>query len=231
MIEVMNAPRNDIAHKATAVDRSILRRAACLALLCALLLTGNGCSWLRFWSDGDPSVDVDGHSAGPEQIAAAKDAVRAKIELAPQEPYWPFRMGELYAASDSAGIAISHLQSALEIESGYAPAAALLSKLYYEMANYDEAVVLLEGFLAENANAPDALRAALALHLEAPIPGRCAIRGPSSLCGATTSTRRWRRRPAHSRITPRARPTTTTTGSRCCTPAGPSKPEAHSLPH
>jgi len=158
----MNAPWNDIAHRARA-----LRRAACLGLLCALLLTGNGCSWLSFWSGGDPSVDVDGHSAGPDEVAAAKDAVRAKTALAPQEPYWPFRMGELYAAGDSTGLAISHLQSALELDPGYAPAAALLSKLYYETANYGQAVVLLEGFLAENSESPDALRAALALHLEA----------------------------------------------------------------
>ncbi|MCK5406524.1 MAG: hypothetical protein KAJ37_03680, partial [Candidatus Krumholzibacteria bacterium] len=41
------------------------------------------------------------------------------------------------------------------------------SKLYYETERYDRAVALLDDFLSRNQDAPDALRAALALHLEA----------------------------------------------------------------
>jgi tetratricopeptide (TPR) repeat protein len=85
----------------------------------------------------------------------------------PKEPYWPFRAAEIHAASDSARQAVPLLQAALRSDPRYAPAAALLSKLYYDMGAFDEAATLLEGFIAADPDAPDALRAALALHLDA----------------------------------------------------------------
>jgi tetratricopeptide (TPR) repeat protein len=105
--------------------------------------------------------------ADPERVAAALAATQAKMHSAPNEPYWPFHRGELYAALDSTTQAISNLQAALTVDPEYAPAAALLSKLYYDTERYEEAVPLLEDFLSRNNDAPDALRAALALHLEA----------------------------------------------------------------
>ena len=163
----MRHPKHHSAHQSPAPAGLSVRRAACGALACVLLLTVNGCSWLWPWSGGDPSVVVDGQTASPEEVSAALDDAREKMTLSPEEPYWPYRVGELYAATDSTASAIAYLQSALALDPDYAPAAALQSKLYYETANYSEAVVLLEGFLSRNADAPDALRAALALHLEA----------------------------------------------------------------
>jgi tetratricopeptide (TPR) repeat protein len=76
-------------------------------------------------------------------------------------------MGELYAAVDSTALAVSHLQAALRVDANYAPAVALLSKILYDTGYYEEGVAMLEDFVDRNADAPDALRAALALHLEA----------------------------------------------------------------
>ena len=162
----------------TAEGRGRHRRQAVLCLLCcSFIMTASGCSWLpsvpmpRIWpfngDDDSTTKVVEYNLADPEQIAAALAATRSKMQMAPQEPYWPFRMGELYAAVDSTTHAISHLGDALEVDPGYAPAAALLCKLYYDAEIYDQATFLLEDFLSRNADAPDALRVALALHLEA----------------------------------------------------------------
>jgi len=143
-------------------------RAAVLCLLGGSIVLASGCSHVPFLSESDPrKTAVDGRGASPEQISVALDFTREQMRMAPDEPYWAFRMGELYAAADSSGMAIANLQRALEIDTAYAPAVALLSKLYYEAGTYEEAADMLERFLSSNPNAPDALRAALALHLEA----------------------------------------------------------------
>ena len=136
-------------------------------LSCSLLLSANGCSWLGSGSSGDPTILKDGGNASAEEIAVALAATRDEMRRAPDEPYWPFHLGQIYGAVDSTAQAVSHLQTALIVDPGYAPAAALLSKIYYEAERYDVAVVLLDDFLSQNPAAPDALRAALALHLEA----------------------------------------------------------------
>ena len=68
---------------------------------------------------------------------------------------------------DSSEAAASHLRSALALNPSYAPAVSLLSKLYYEARRHEEGIALLSAFLADHTDAPDAVRAALALHLEA----------------------------------------------------------------
>ena len=144
------------------------QRAFLCLVSCSVLLVANGCSWVPLWPGGDADGPlIDGKTASPEQVATVIEATRAKAQLAPQEPYWPFRMGELYAAVDSTSQAVTHLQKALDIDTAYAPAVALLSKIYYEAELYEDAIVMLEDFLTRNPDAPDAVRAALALHLEA----------------------------------------------------------------
>lgn len=140
------------------------RRAVLCLLSVATLLSVNGCSWLGHSPDDDLTSIRD---ADPERVAAVLMATQIKMHSAPDEPYWPFHMGELFGAVDSTEQAIDYLQTALTIDPAYAPAAALLSKLYYETERYDRAVALLDDFLSRNQDAPDALRAALALHLEA----------------------------------------------------------------
>jgi tetratricopeptide (TPR) repeat protein len=131
-----------------------------------VVASASGCSTLTFWRSDDPAAVVaDG--ASPGRVADALRATREKMALAPQEPYWKFRMGELYATVDSTGQAFSYLTAALAVDSTYAPAVALLSKIYYMAGQFEPATALLDNFIAHNPAAPDALRAALALHLEA----------------------------------------------------------------
>ena len=136
-------------------------------LVCGVALFAGGCGWVPLWPGGDGTVDLRRGKASPGQIAAALELARIEMQANPQEPYWPFRMGELYVAADSINLAATHLHSALGIDPGYAPAAALLSKLYYDAGLFEDGIDLLDGFLGANANAPDELRVALALHLEA----------------------------------------------------------------
>lgn len=137
-------------------------------LACVLLMSTGACSSLGFipgLGGGPTSSAVE--PVKPAQVANAVTDARTKMQLSPQEPYWPFHLGELYAAADSNALAVSSLNSALSINPAYAPAASLLSRIYYDAGMYAQGVTLLEDFLARNPAAPDALRAALALHLEA----------------------------------------------------------------
>lgn len=141
---------------------------------CCALATVSGCSTLghvgrtlAFWRSDDPAAAIQAETASPDQLADALRVTREKMALAPQEPYWAFHMGELYAAVDSTAQAFSYLQVALDLDAAYAPAVALLSKIYYQAGHFEQAVVLLDDFIARHPTAPDALRAALALHLEA----------------------------------------------------------------
>jgi tetratricopeptide (TPR) repeat protein len=145
--------------------RSAWRRTACRALAGSLLLAGMGCSSLGFL----PGMDDGGkgRAVKPGELGDALARTRASMALAPSEPYWPFRLGELYVAADSTAQAVRCLETALEIDPAYAPAASLLSKVYYEARMHAQAVELLDAFLARNPAAPDAVRAALAIHLEA----------------------------------------------------------------
>jgi tetratricopeptide (TPR) repeat protein len=145
--------------------RPRLARATLAGLLVSTTL---GCGTLGRAPSGDLATQLrDGDTVRPERVAAALSDTRERMRGAPDEPYWPFRIGEIYAAVDSAGKAEAHLREALGLDPSYAPAVALLSKIYYQEARYDEAVAMLDAFVSQNATVPDALRAALALHLEA----------------------------------------------------------------
>lgn len=107
-----------------------------------------------------------GSGPGPDQTFALAE-LRAQRALAPDEPYWPFQMArQRYAAGESAP-ARAHLDTALSLDANYAPAVSLLAKIHYDAGEFTTAATLLQEYLQRNAEAPDALRVALALNLQA----------------------------------------------------------------
>ena len=129
------------------------RRGGLCALLSATLFMA-ACSGPGTGPQTDPA-DV---------MAAALAAAETGRLLHPADPYWPYHQAELQTAATPA---FAYLDTALALDADYAPAIALLSKLQYEAGRYDEAVTLLRDHLDRHPDADDALRAALALHLDA----------------------------------------------------------------
>jgi tetratricopeptide (TPR) repeat protein len=116
---------------------------------------------------------------------------REQAALAPKEPYWPYRMGELYLAADSIAKAEAALRASLDNDPGYAPALALISKLYYDTGRHQDAIRLLEAARtrAGDVGLPPALLAGLALHYEAmdrPDLSRQALAGVPRTAGRGT---------------------------------------------
>lgn len=158
-------PMNDFARMNPAT-RGGARRATLCVLCLVVALGSTGCSGMKFWS-GDPENRLAEGTASQNEVDAALAEARAQMDLAPAEPYWPYRMGQLYAAADSLSNAVMYLQASLDRNPDYAPAISLMSKLQYNAGSHNQAVVMLEDYVARNPTAPDAVRAALALHLEA----------------------------------------------------------------
>jgi tetratricopeptide (TPR) repeat protein len=151
---------NRFASRMGAVRRA---RHAALVLGCGLALGSlQGCGWLGLGGGPAPAEQMDGGAR-----VSAIDEARAKSALFPGEPYWPWRMGEVYAAMDSTAAAAAALRTALARDAQYAPAISLLSRIQYETGQHAEAIAMLDGYLAAHPGAPDELRAALALHLDA----------------------------------------------------------------
>jgi tetratricopeptide (TPR) repeat protein len=96
---------------------------------------------------------------------------RAQAVLSPQEPYWRYRMGQLYAGVDSTAAAEAELAAALTCDPNYAPALSLLSRLQFETGRHEQAVQLLEAARARPGafphGMPAPLLAGLALHYNA----------------------------------------------------------------
>ncbi len=126
-----------------------------VALFAASILTG--CSGTGVGPQDDPTA---GH-------AVDLAAVQAQRALAPDEPYWSFLQAEEYWRRNQPDLARAHLDTALTINPDYGPAAALLSRIEFEAGQYETAVALLREFIARNPDAPDPLRVALALNLQA----------------------------------------------------------------
>ncbi len=125
------------------------------ALFAASILSG--CSGTGAGPQDDPT-------AGHRVDLAAAQAQRA---LAPDEPYWSFVQGKEFWRQGQLDVARAHLDTALTTDPDYAPAAALLSRIEFEAGQYEMAAELLGGFIARNPDAPDPLRVALALNLQA----------------------------------------------------------------
>jgi tetratricopeptide (TPR) repeat protein len=96
---------------------------------------------------------------------------REQSSAHPREPYWPFRLAELRVDADSLPAAEASLRASLARDPAYAPALALLSKLYYDAGRHQEAVALLEPVRTQpgafEPGARQVLLAGLALHLDA----------------------------------------------------------------
>lgn len=133
--------------------------ALALGMMCTVL---SGCSML---GTGGEQAGVQSRQEEPKPDAFAE--TRAQMTAAPREPYWPCHLAELYLGKESSAEAIDQLKASLAIDPNYAPSVSLLSQIYYNAHMYPQAVNLLEDYLARNAQAPDALRASLALNYEA----------------------------------------------------------------
>ncbi len=144
---------------------NLLHNFARLALAALMLAATAGCGSMSFVPGMGGSSEPK--PLEPEEAVDQLTATRDKLALSPNDPYWSFRVGELYAAADSATLAAQYLTKSLAVDPSYAPAAALLSKLYYDAGMYAQGVDLMDGFVARNPHAPDPIRVALALHLDA----------------------------------------------------------------
>ncbi len=132
--------------------------ALALGMMCTVL---SGCSMLG----GGKQAKLESRQEAPKPDAFAE--ARSQMTLAPREPYWPYHLAELYLGADSSAEAVGQLNASLALDPNYAPAVSLLTHIYYDAHMYPQAVNLLEDYLARNAEAPDALRASLALNYEA----------------------------------------------------------------
>lgn len=113
-----------------------------------------------------------GSGAGPrhdplQEPTVSLAEIRSQRLAAPAEPYWPFQLAAQQWAAGAGELARANLDTALTLDPDYAPAAALLAKIQYEAGEYEAGAERLQSYLDRNAEAPDALRVALALHLQA----------------------------------------------------------------
>lgn len=103
--------------------------------------------------------------------SGSPDDLRSQAALQPSEPYWPYAIAQQEVDADSFAVAERSLQAALARDPSYAPALALLSKLYFQSGRHAEAVQVLEAARTRlddtNAGFPPALLAGLALHYDA----------------------------------------------------------------
>jgi Tfp pilus assembly protein PilF len=137
---------------------------ACLALAIAVLpVTGCGA---RLFSRRGPAP-VTAAAARP----AGRQAPQAAAAQDPRDPFWAFQSAERHVAADSLAVAEAELHRALELDPAYAPALALLSKLYFDNGRHRDAITLLEPVRlqpdAYPARARQMLLAGLALHEDA----------------------------------------------------------------
>jgi tetratricopeptide (TPR) repeat protein len=113
---------------------------------------------------GGPKLEASGE---PKDIQEARE----RVATHPGGPYWSYRLGQLYVEADSLPAAEAALKSALDRDPGYAPALALLSKLYFETGRHQEAVQMLEPVRSHPESYPSDVRqvllAGLALHQDA----------------------------------------------------------------
>ena len=92
----------DIAKQNSTGALSAVWRLALCALGVAWLATAAGCSWVGLSSGPDPSPAGD-----PVRLSDALAGVKTEMGAAPEQPYWPYRAGELYASADSTAQAIA----------------------------------------------------------------------------------------------------------------------------
>ena len=130
------------------------RRLVALALLLALAGTLPGCGVRLMTRHAATGVPAPRAAAAPLED--------------PRDPYWTYHHAEKLVGADSLVAAEHELRASLALDSTYAPALALLSRLWYADGRHREAVALLEPVRrhpdAWPAEARAGLLAGLALH-------------------------------------------------------------------
>jgi tetratricopeptide (TPR) repeat protein len=146
-----------------------LARAVAFGMLLATIASLTGCSLKLFGHRSE--LPVGGTKPADTGEPGGIEDARQRVTAFPDDPYWRYRLGQFYVAADSLPAAEAALQSALARDAAYAPALALLSKLYFESGRHAEAVRLLEPVRSRPDAFPSdtrqALLAGLALHLDA----------------------------------------------------------------
>lgn len=170
--------------------RRCIRRGLALVMLASAAATLSGCAAGLVAHPSDHAVP--GATSEGRTGASRLLEVQAQSASHPAEPYWPYRLGELRLASDSLVAAEAALQASLARDRTYAPALALLSRLYYRTGRHQDAVTMLEGVRSRPdafpSDARQILLAGLALHLEA--LGRPDLAGAAIAEARHTDTRR-----------------------------------------
>jgi tetratricopeptide (TPR) repeat protein len=147
-------------------DRSPLHRVSGAGVFALALagLASAGCGARLFSHRGVAPV-----TGGAAHVAASRPAEPEAHD--PRDPFWAYRAAEHHVGVDSVQAAEAELRQALALDPTYAPALALLSKLYFATGRHREAVTLLEPVrLQPDVYAPPArqvLLAGLALHEDA----------------------------------------------------------------
>jgi tetratricopeptide (TPR) repeat protein len=164
MIRAAHCARSRGLHARPVAARGI----ALLALLLAPVTLG-GCSVMSLGRHiGLPMHHPKVRASAPTDRTTE---TREQIALQPQQPYWPYRLGQIELAADSLDAAEAALRASLERDPNYAPALSLLSKLYFETGRHAEAVKLLEPARSRpgafSSDARQMLLAGLALHEDA----------------------------------------------------------------
>ena len=174
--------RTEPAIKRSAPAPRRLRRACAWSLLAGVTLLASGCGANLFGhrigvadhkqAAAKPKSHADEHAAvvPPSAQDRALEA-RERAMAEPQEPYWPYRLGQLQWEADSLPAAEAALKASLTRERTYAPSLALLSKLYFDSGRHQEAITMLEPVRSQpDAFTPETrqvLLAGLALHQDA----------------------------------------------------------------
>jgi tetratricopeptide (TPR) repeat protein len=146
--------------------RSYFVQAWACALAGALVVSPlSGCFWNKSRTSSNPGVlEVTDQETWESRMALA----RGQRVLAPNEPYWPYLQGTLYASVDSLEYAEAALYASLAVNPTYTPALSLLSKLLYDQSRHEEAATMLEGArFSGTGTFPVELIEGLALHYEA----------------------------------------------------------------
>src|SRR6185295_5844886 len=139
----------------TALGWSVLLLAGTLLGGCSLKLAGRHAA--------DPTREAP----KPSGFEQRRLEIEEQAALAPAQPYWPYRMAEIYLDADSTARAEAALKASLARDPVYAPALSLLSKLYFDSGRHAEAVEMLEAARSAPGAFPPALAAGLALHYDA----------------------------------------------------------------
>lgn len=135
------------------------RNAGCIALLFAAMLT-SAC--------GHTSSGAKARAQSAERAAEDTDQLNQLAHENPAEPFWSYRMAEVFVARNQRDSAEVYLRDSLTRDPSYEPALALHSKILYEAGRHEEAVHLLEKARErKEGKLPVELCAALALHYQA----------------------------------------------------------------